>query len=133
MAQTNVRLRQRRANHLELVLTGEIDIASRRQLDRAVHLVRETLPDNVYVDVHGVTFFAAAAVTFLDRLHEVAAAHGLRLLIGPMPPCVTRVMALTETASPATADRREPVPAATVNGTPTAAHPRPHTPKPAPA
>ncbi len=132
MAQTNVRLRQRRANHLELVLTGEIDIASRKQLDRALHLVRETLPDNVYVDVRGVTFFGANAITFLDRLREVVASHGLRLLIGPMPPCVARVLALTEPISTTEADRPEPRAAATTGGRHTTASALPRIPKSSP-
>jgi len=95
---------------LRLILTGEIDVSNVDLLARGLATV--PAPDNVVVDLAGVTFLDSTGVAALVVAHRRAAAAGRRLAVVNAQGIVRRVLAITG-ALPTLAGRdtsaREPI------------------------
>jgi anti-anti-sigma factor len=76
---------------LVLRVTGEVDSMTVRSVMRQV--VRASVAERVRLDCSAVTFFGAAGVGMLVRLQSLL---GERLSVGPVSPCVQRVLELCD-------------------------------------
>jgi anti-anti-sigma factor len=79
-----------------LVLVGEVDIAAREELLRAVEQAASKSRPLV-VDLGGVTFLDGSGISALIAVTEVAVDRGIPIGFTDRPPVVDRVLDLTET------------------------------------
>ncbi len=78
------------------ICMGEIDCATADQLYSAVigALIDHTT-ETVEIDLTGVTFFGAAGLRVLSRLHDTAQRHSKTVTVDRISPAVRRVLAIT--------------------------------------
>ncbi len=87
------------ADAVDVRAAGEIDYASRPDLDRVISAVAE-LGGSVQIDVdlRAVTFLDAVGVAFLLRLHKLAVRDGHELAVSGARPQVLKVLRITGTS-----------------------------------
>ncbi|GAA3387579.1 STAS domain-containing protein [Cryptosporangium minutisporangium] len=75
-----------------ITLTGEIDLLVNEALESALTTATEAQPSDVVVDLGGVTFIGSQALSFLVRLHHVAAEQGRMTTLQQVPSMVRKAM-----------------------------------------
>jgi anti-anti-sigma factor len=82
-------------NGMRVVLTGDVDYASRGQLDDAYLALTEHPPGPVVADLANTTFLDSVGLGFLVQLHQWAADRGHGLTLESPPRHVRRALTLT--------------------------------------
>jgi anti-anti-sigma factor len=76
------------------VVAGEIDIASRPELEEAIERLEQT-PTDLVIDLSGVTFVDSQGVNLLVHVHRVLQEAGASLAVARPSPVVRKVLELT--------------------------------------
>jgi anti-anti-sigma factor len=76
------------------VVAGEIDIASRPELEEAIERLEQT-PADLVIDLSGVTFVDSQGVNLLVHVHRVLQEAGASLAVARPSPVVRKVLELT--------------------------------------
>jgi anti-anti-sigma factor len=87
-----IRLAQLDAATVEVVVTGEVDLATQHLLLRAIEQARRTAPATLVIDLTGVGFFSVSAVAVLARARAAATASGAAVEVLSSPGAVQRVL-----------------------------------------
>ena len=82
--------------HVDIALAGEIDYAATEDLDRIVGDTAAAHPTTIAVDLHAVSFFCAAGLSFLIRLKDLALEQGATLTVAPVSRSVQHLLELLE-------------------------------------
>ncbi len=80
---------------VEIMLTGELDIASDRRLSETLKQVADDTTANVVIDLRGVTLMDSAGLRWLITADALSQAEGFRLWIVRAPGVVERTLAAT--------------------------------------
>jgi anti-anti-sigma factor len=75
-----------------VVCTGELDVATRPGLRRALQRAQRLLPDRVVVDLDGVSFFSASAITEFVRARAASLDAGGEFILRSPSPFGRRVL-----------------------------------------
>jgi anti-sigma B factor antagonist len=80
---------------VEISLTGELDVASDRQLSETLKQVADDTTTNMVIDLRGVTLMDSAGLRWLITADALSQAEGFRLWIVRAPGVVERTLAAT--------------------------------------
>ena len=80
---------------VEIMLTGELDIASDRRLSETLKQVADDTTANVVIDLRGVTVMDSAGLRWLITADSLSRTEGFRLWIVRAPGVVERTLAAT--------------------------------------
>jgi anti-sigma B factor antagonist len=80
---------------LRVALIGEVDYASRGELDEAYTALTQHPPANVVADLARTTFLDSVGLGFLVRIHHWVTATGHELTVAAPPTHVRRALMLT--------------------------------------
>jgi anti-sigma B factor antagonist len=80
---------------LRVALIGEVDYASRGELDEAYAALTEHPPGDVVADLAQTTFLDSVGLGFLVRVHHWVTAAGHELTVAAPPTHVRRALMLT--------------------------------------
>lgn len=95
-ARLRVDTRHPSPGRVRVILAGEIDLASRSELQaRLLGVLSAPAPHQMEVDLGGVTFMSCTGLTVLIIVGKVAAGSGCRMSITNPQPMVRRVLDLT--------------------------------------
>jgi anti-sigma B factor antagonist len=89
---------KREGDAVVLVLSGELDLASAPQLERALGEAEATNPSRLVIDMGGLAFMDSTGLQALLRARGRAASDGQQLWLRRAPHQVQRVFELTRTA-----------------------------------
>ncbi|MFF4746575.1 STAS domain-containing protein [Streptomyces chengbuensis] len=84
---------------LVMVIRGELDHDTAPALRRALQEALARSRSGLEIDLRAVPFLDCSGLNVLLRLRREAQAHGKSLELGPRSPAVTRLLALSGTAS----------------------------------
>lgn len=76
-------------------LCGELDLATRRELQEVITAYAARPPSPVVVDLSEVTFLDSTGLGLLIALQRAAARNGCTLWVRKVPPHIARVMRMT--------------------------------------
>ena len=96
MARYTYSMAVRPSRHVDIALAGEIDSAAAEDLDRVIRDTAAAHPKTIAVDLHAVSFFCAAGLSFLIRLKELASQNGATLTVAPVSPSVQHLLELLD-------------------------------------
>jgi anti-anti-sigma factor len=80
---------------VEISLTGELDVASDRQLSETLKQVADDTTTNMVIDLRGVTLMDSAGLRWLITADALSQTEGFRLWIVRAPGVVERTLAAT--------------------------------------
>jgi anti-sigma B factor antagonist len=86
---------ERNGGRADLVLSGELDLASAEALAEELHAVEGERPEVIALDLRRLSFLDSTGLAFAVRAHTRARREGRQLVIIPGPPQVQKVFALT--------------------------------------
>ena len=87
----------RDASSARIAPVGELDLAARPQLERAIDELRRSGVDRLILDLRRVSFMDSSGLRLALDLHTAANGDGFKLELIPGPPHVQRVFELTGT------------------------------------
>ena len=92
---------------VEVVVVGDIDLASGRQL-RSIILGIAQLKDVIRIDVdgRGIRFIDSAGLTVLEHCKAECSGHGVRCFLGPLSPALRQLLNWTGVRGRSTTRRR---------------------------
>jgi anti-sigma B factor antagonist len=102
---------QSRPGEVTVAVSGELDLATRPRLDRAVQDVLAARPWHLNIDLAAVTFCGSAGLQALLVLHRAAGDAGIRMAVQPSP-AIRRLLEITGLADvfPIVTRAAEPAP-----------------------
>jgi anti-sigma B factor antagonist len=74
--------------------SGEIDLSTAKQLEKAIADGLTTQPARVYIDMHLVSFVDSVGLAVLVRCHRLAGGQGCQLIVHSPTRQVARTLAL---------------------------------------
>jgi anti-sigma B factor antagonist len=80
---------------IELVIHGELDLASVPELQGELDSLAALEPEEVILDLRGVTFLDSSGVRLLLSARQAAAAQGYRLMLRNIPAQTMRILDMT--------------------------------------
>ena len=84
---------ERRADHLRLLVSGELDLFREADLRRALHdVLADTTPERLVLDVRGVQFLDSSGLRALLMCRDRARSLGIPLALAVAPGPVTRLL-----------------------------------------
>jgi anti-anti-sigma factor len=82
------------ADHIDVTLSGEIDLTATDELARIARVLTAVRPTSIQVDLQAVTLFCAAGVNFVAILRTLATEQHAALTVRAAPPYVHRLLDL---------------------------------------
>jgi anti-anti-sigma factor len=80
-----------------ITVRGEVDLSTAHLISELAEDVIAGRPARLVLDLFGVTFFSAHGISALLRIQHSAASAGVTLTLLRTAPCVTYLMAVTDT------------------------------------